>query len=171
MPKWRRNSEFGPGPRTPMDRESRAVFKAKLKLQRRPGRLTLACVQIGHILLEMLGATGQLDPSVETIATLACVNPSTVTRALAMLRDCGFVTWTRRLVRDATMGWRVEQTSNAYALTVPGDTDVQFARAVHFSLLRKNAPQAEQGDETGHASAARQLRLFGLPVPTAWGDV
>jgi hypothetical protein len=39
MPQWRRNSVFGEGPRIPLDREQRAQFRAKLQLQRRPGRL------------------------------------------------------------------------------------------------------------------------------------
>jgi len=58
MPQWRRNSVFGMGRRVPLDRERRAQFRAKLRLQRRPGRLTLAAVQIGRILLDMLGADG-----------------------------------------------------------------------------------------------------------------
>src|ERR1700712_4106037 len=104
MPKWRTGSIFGPGLRIPLDREARAVFKAKLKLARRPGRLTIACIEVAHVLLDMMGADGRLDPSVEMIATRAAVSPSTVTRALAKLRALGFLGWTRRLARDAASG-------------------------------------------------------------------
>jgi hypothetical protein len=110
----------------PLDREQRAQFRAKLLLQRRPGRLTLAAVQIGRIMLDMLGADGQLDPSVVTLAIKAAVHPSTVTRALARLKECGFLDWTRRMRRDLSTGWRSEQTSNAYVLRVPA-CDPQFA--------------------------------------------
>lgn len=170
MPKWRNGSIFGPGARVPLDREARAVFKAKLKLNRRPGRLTIACVEIAHVLLEMMGQDGRLDPSVETIAIKAAVNPSTVTRALARLRELGFLGWTRRLARDAASGWRVAQISNAYVLTVPS-TDVQFAGAVSLLPFKKEAHQKTTNGETLFQSAARQLRTLGAPVPVAWGDV
>ncbi len=58
MPKWRRDSTFGPGKRVPLDREQRAVFKAKLDLAHRPGRLTSSCVLIALKLVGMLGADG-----------------------------------------------------------------------------------------------------------------
>jgi hypothetical protein len=54
MPKWKPGI-FGPGPRMPLDREQRAQFKAKLLLQRRPGRLTIATAAIGRVLVDMLG--------------------------------------------------------------------------------------------------------------------
>jgi DNA-binding MarR family transcriptional regulator len=170
MPKWKGGSIFGTGPRVPLDREQRAQFRAKLKLQRQPGRLTIAAAEIGRILVDMLGAGGQLDPSVATIAARAAVDPSTVTRAMVRLRDCGFLTWTRRLVRDVGTGWRVEQTSNAYVLTVPA-TDMHFALQVSFTHLRKPAVQEKRGGETIFQSAARQLRALGMPVPVSWGDV
>ena len=136
MPRWRRNSIFGLGPRVPLDREQRSQFRAKLLLQRRPGRLTLAAVQIGRILLDMLGADGQLDPSVATLAIRIAVHPSTVTRALARLKECGFLDWTRRMRRDSSTGWRGEQTSNAYVLRVPA-CDPQFAPAANTLKKQK----------------------------------
>ena len=138
MPQWRRNSVFGMGRRVPLDRERRAQFRAKLRLQRRPGRLTLAAVQIGRILLDMLGGDGHLDPSVATLAKKAAVHSSTVTRALARLKECGFLDWTRRMLRDASTGWRSEQTSNAYVLCLPA-CDGQFAPAVNVFKKEKEA--------------------------------
>src|SRR3954447_12001933 len=131
--RWRKNSEFGPGRRVPLDREQRAVFRAKLtfKCFRRVGALTIAAVRVAEILVAMQGKDGRLDPCIETLATRAGVDPSTVVRALARLRECGFVTWVRRLVRD---GSRVEQTSNAYVLAVPG-TDLRFAQAAKPILV------------------------------------
>ena len=40
VPKFHRNSEFGLGRRVPLCREQRAQYRAKLKLQRLPGRIT-----------------------------------------------------------------------------------------------------------------------------------
>jgi hypothetical protein len=167
MPKWRKDSIFGTGPRVPLCRELRAQYRAKLKLQRRPGRLTIAAAEIGRILIDLLGQGGQLDPSVATIAARAAVDPSTVTRALARLRDCGFLTWTRRLARDAASGWAVRQISNAYVLLVPA-SDMQIALPASFIRLRKPAHQKGGGGETIFESAARQLRALGASVPASW---
>ena len=136
MPRWRRNSIFGVGPRVPLDREQRSQFRAKLLLQRRPGRLTLAAVQIGRIMLDMLGADGQLDPSVATLAIKTAVHPSTVTRALTRLKECGFLDWRRRMRRDSSTAWRSEQTSNAYVLRLPA-CDPQFAPAANTLKKQK----------------------------------
>jgi len=153
MPQWRRNSVFGMGRRVPLDRERRAQFRAKLRLQRRPGRLTLAAVQIGRILLDMLGADGRLDPSVATLATKAAVHPSTVTRALARLKECGFLDWTRRMLRDASTGWRSEQTSNAYVLCLPA-CDAQFAPAVN--VFKKEKETGSQWGVRSHRPATAE---------------
>ncbi len=169
MPKWRSASEFGAGRRVPLDREQRAQFRAKLKFQRRPGRLSTTAVEIGRLLADMLGADGRLDPSIEMLARLACVVPSTVVRCLARLKACGFLDWTRRLVRDAITGWRVEQGTNAYVLAVPA-CDVQFAPAVLLIGSKKEeAQQRMPRMESPFQSAARQLRALGRPVPIAWG--
>jgi DNA-binding MarR family transcriptional regulator len=168
MPKWRHDSEFGIGSRVPLCREQRAQFKARLTLARRPGRLTLAAEKIGLVLLHMLGLDGQLDPSVATIAARAAVDPSTVTRSLVRLRELGFLRWTRRLVRDAASHWRVEQTSNAYELTVPAAMCILPEKPCTFVLssrLRRKARtwaggSIEQQDATSYENAARQLQLL-----------
>lgn len=164
MPKWRSDSEFGTGRRVPLDREQRAVIRAKLTFQRKPGRLSSSAVRLAHILLDKLGVDGRLDPSIATLAELARVNASTVVRCLGRLKACGFLEWTRRLVRCAG-GWRVEQTSNAYVLTVPS-SDTHFAPEV----LSRRLKVAESGSGgSSYESAARQLRALGHPVPLEWG--
>ena len=178
MPKWRKDSTFDDGRRVPLDREQRAVFRARLtfKAFRRPGRLTVAAVQVGHILVDKLGADGRLDPSIQTLAILAGVDPTTVTRALDRLRGCGFVTWTRRLSRGADTGWRTEQRSNAYVLHVQAACDVQFAQPVLKRLFKKKAgrqPTSDkairESDQAAREQAARQLVALGRPVPAEWG--
>jgi hypothetical protein len=151
MPKWRRNSIFGPGPRKVMDREARAQFKAKLHLNRRPGRLTIAAANVGRILCDMLGPTGRLDPCHATIAAKAAVCVETVRRALAQLRVFGFLDWTRRLIRAA---WRTEQTSSAYVLTVP--TTASFD-AITLNLS-KPTPLAKCASQ--HSAALRDIQAM-----------
>jgi hypothetical protein len=125
---WHRTSVFGDGPRTPMCRETRAQYKARLHLNRRPGRLTLAAYDVGMELVAILGADGQCDPSQETLAARCAVHVSTVQRSIKLLAAFGFLTWTRRLAR---CGSRVWQTSSAYVLTLPGASFV-------VSLFLKN---------------------------------
>jgi hypothetical protein len=113
--KWHKDSVFGDGPRVPMCRERRAVWKARLDMLERAGRITPAFEKIGRALLRRLGGSGQCDPSHETLAADTGKDPSTVKEALKRLRELGFVWWVRRLIRA---GWRTEQTSNAYVLTL-----------------------------------------------------
>ncbi len=168
MPKWKKNSEFGAGRRVPLDREKRAVFLAKLKLARGPGRLTIAAVEIGRLLVNMLGKDGRLDPSIATLARLAAVNASTVTRALVRLKDCGLISWVRRLVRAADTGWQVEQASNAYVLHP--SSDVHFASPVPSKMIKKTSWLEGSGWETQMASAARQLIALGVVPPMEWAQ-
>ena len=168
MPKWKSDSVFGDGPRVPLDRERRAVFRARLTMRayRRPGRLTQTAVAVGRVLLNMLGQDGRLDPSIATLAHLIAASKSTVVEALDRLRACGFLTWTRRLVRDAKSGWRCEQTSNAYLLTVPGACDTGFASQVipraSKALGTVRTPRAGLSDQDARESAAAQLTALGF---------
>jgi hypothetical protein len=162
------DSIFGPGPRVPLDREQRAQFRAKLRLQRRPGRLTIAAAEVGRVLVEMLGADGRLDPTIERVAALACVHRDTAHEALKQLRAFGFLDWTRRLVRGAATGWRAEQASNAYVLKVPS-CDTEFPAGVLLSVPKKAAREGSGGWESQIAEAARQLAALGFPIPPTWG--
>jgi hypothetical protein len=159
---WHRDSTFGDGPRRPLDREQRAQIKAKLLLQRRPGRLTIAAAQVGRVMVDMLGADGRLDPSLTTIADKARVSVATVKRALVQLRECGFVEWTRRLVRDAAGGWRTAQTTSAYVLAAPA-CEVHFAPLVRLEMIQK-----EKRPLTDVENAARQILAIGGALPDAW---
>jgi hypothetical protein len=140
--RWRKDSIFGDGPRVTLCREQRAQYRAKLHLQRKPGRLTIAAAHIGRILVDSLGQDGRLDPSHATLAARAGVAMATVRRALEQLRCFGFLDWTRRLVRSAGTGWRCEQDSNAYVLQLPS-CEVHFARGVNFLRFKKESRREE----------------------------
>lgn len=171
MPNFHKDSVFGDGPRVPLDRERRAQFRAKVRLQRRPGRLTIATAAVALVLVDMLGADGRLDPTIATLAALACVSVATVKRALADLKAFGFLWWQRRLVRSSGTGWRAEQTSNAYMLRVPS-CEVHFAPQVPNSIFKKGLGRQSEGTEGWEAQvqeATRQLVLLGAPVPAGWG--
>ena len=152
MPFYHHASEFGPGPRTPLDYPTRRLWQARLKLERKPGGLTIGAARVGETLLRLLGDDGRLDPSHDTLATLACVHVNTVRRALVQLRDAGFVRWTRRLIRGPD---GARQTSSAYELTMPGShSGIQVISKVYKKAAPFNAVREQRiADE----NAARQL--------------
>jgi hypothetical protein len=112
---WHRDSVFGDGLRLPLCRERRAVWKARIDLARRAGRVTDGEAYVGQALLKRLGQDGRCDPSHQTLADDSGESVSTVKRALKAFWACGLVNWVRRLWRN---GSRVMQDTNAYLLTL-----------------------------------------------------
>jgi hypothetical protein len=106
---------FGDGHRVPMDRERRAVWKARVEIHRRAGALTDGGSYIALALLKRLGADGRCDPSHQTLADDSGESVDTVKRALKALHKLGMIDWLRRVCRA---GSRVWQTSNSYLLTL-----------------------------------------------------
>jgi len=106
----------------------RILYAAKRfeRVERKPGSRT---GPLGAVALEVLELfvnlvsyrTGQLDPSLETIMRLCRRSKDAVVRALANLRRHGFLDWLRRYVPAdrAGPGPQVQQTSNAYRLSLP----------------------------------------------------
>ena len=107
MPRWRRDSIFGPGQRQRLDRNGRARFRFLTRQHRRVNRLTANDVAVGEV-LSALGDDGRLDLAHNTIAERALCHLATVRRALVRLRGLGLATWVRRLVRGSSTGWRCE---------------------------------------------------------------
>lgn len=112
-PRWHRNSVFGDGLRQPLDRERRAVWRARLVMFRRVRKITPLYEDIGLAMLRRLGIDGRLDPAHATLAEDVGCSPRSVGRAIQAFKKCGLVLYVRRIVRD---GWRTSQTSNSYAL-------------------------------------------------------
>jgi hypothetical protein len=171
---WRKNSQFGPGRRVPLDRERRAVWRARLVMHRRAGRLTALHEDIGLAMLRRLSQEeGRLDPSHATLADDAGASVSTVQRALVALRACGLVDWDRRLVRS---GWRTEQTSNAYALSMGNapvvSCDSQNDRETRKRCLPTTSQPIMQVDPAEHQQAravlARITEQRQASILTAW---
>jgi DNA-directed RNA polymerase specialized sigma54-like protein len=102
----RGTSTFGTGRRVKLDRNARARFKWFVRADCQHNRLSHAGEKIALALVDMLGETGQLDPSYATLGKLTRADVSTVGRCLNRLRELGRVTWERRLRRDAGTSWR-----------------------------------------------------------------
>jgi hypothetical protein len=139
LPRWRRDSIFGPGPRQPHDRDARARLRFLAKQHRTAGRLSASGLDVAEALERLLGQDGRLDPSQAFLAAATGASTRTVGRQLARLRDLGLLFWQRRLERSEG-AWRCEQTSNAYVLT-PADAappcDRHSGRPSRYVRLRR----------------------------------
>lgn len=120
-------SQFGPGPRRPLDREQRARFRFLLTAYRRARRLTPHAELVGNALVKRLSVDGQCDPGHDTIASDVGCCARTVRRALDALKALGLLVWQRRIARA---GWRVEQISNSYFLVPLATANLPEVRAV-----------------------------------------
>lgn len=85
------------------------------------GPLGLIAIKLLRYLVNRLNkATGQLDPSYETMMEKLRVSRDSIWRALDALRRHGFLDWLRRYVpTNSPEGPQVKQTSNAYRLLWP----------------------------------------------------
>ena len=140
---WHRGSVFGDGHRMPMDRERRAVWKARVEIHRRAGRLTDAGSYVALALLRRLGTDGRCDPSHQTLADDSGKSVDTVKRALKAMQKLGMIDWARRVCRE---GSRVWQTSNSYLLWLSqsvfrceGDS-ARETRKVKFNIVLPKEP-------------------------------
>lgn len=171
---WHKGSVYGDGPRQPLCRERRAVWKCRLELHRRAGRITALQAHVALALLKRLGQDGRCDPSHVTLAADAGVSVNTVKRSLRSLATrCGMLTWARRIVRA---GRRVVQTSSAYLLTL-GQVPVagadrcegQSGRGIIKQDLDLPKKRRQMTDGDARMNAVRQLIALGAPIPAAWG--
>jgi hypothetical protein len=154
---WHRGSLFGPGPRRPLDRNDRAKFRYLLDAHRRNRRLTPNGQLVGNALLKRAGTEGQCDPAHATLAADVGCSIRTVKRALMAMRSLGLILWQMRLVR---VDWRVEQTSNAYALTpaeVLPSTECQNGPETISVLVKREPTKLTTAPEIDPVTARQAL--------------
>lgn len=162
MRKWREGSEFGEGERVPLDREQRAVIKARLRMRafNGPGRLTATARLIVPELLGMLGKDGALFPGIATLADRLGKCSDAVRVGLKRLKQLGFLNWTRRLVRH---GDRVRQTSNAYAFRCDTGNQQGFLRSLILPVpLTERSARASAERGSGAAFPAMAPAFLAL---------
>ena len=134
--------------RTPVRRQSRAAGRCEGVFWRRTNRqevrqivlaarrYELRCREpgsrngpLGSVAIEVLELfanlvdfrTGRLDPSIDTLMVKLRRSRDAIVRALKALRSHGFLDWLRRYVPTGNEGRgpQVQQTSNAYRLSLP----------------------------------------------------
>lgn len=114
----------------------------------RNGPLGQVGLQVLALLVHKLNRkTGQLDPSIEFLMVALNRSRDAIVRALKALREHGFLDWLRRYVPTGNeTGPKVQQTSNAYRLSLP-----ERARR----LLGWRACLAPMPDDFTHSRAQR----------------
>ncbi len=128
----------------------------------RNGPLGAVALEVLDLLANLVNAkTGRLDPSLETLMRLLKRSRDAIVRALKALRAHGFLDWLRRYVPTGSEGRgpQVQQTSNAYRLSMP-------ARALR--LLGRLGLPVPLPDDFSHAAemqaAEFKAQMASLPL-------
>lgn len=138
---------------------SRIILAAKRYelTTRQPGARNGALGFVALEVLELFGnliryKTGRLDPSIDYLMQKLRRSRDAIVTALQALRRHGFLDWLRRYVPTGREGRgpQVQQTSNAYRLSLP-------ARALR--LLGRLGQPAPAPDDHTHAQEARAAEL------------
>lgn len=111
-----RGSQFTAGPRSPLTRNERAMWRARVQQARRARLLTPGQEHAALALVKRLGVDGRCDPAYETIGEDSATSERTARRAVERLVALGMLHVTRRMVRVGQ--WGCTQTSNAYQLLI-----------------------------------------------------
>lgn len=120
----------------------------------RNGALGFVALEVLELFANLVSfKTGQLDPSLEFLMRKLRRSKDAIHRALKALRAHGFLDWLRRYVPTDGEGGRgpqVQQTSNAYRLSLP-----ERAR----QLLGRWAMPSPVPDDFAHAQAAQAAEI------------
>lgn len=176
--------------RTPVRKQSRAAGKCEAVFWRRTNsqdvrkivlaarRYELAGRQpgsrngpLGGVAIELLELfanlvnfrTGRLDPSIETLMRYLRRSRGAIVRALKALRQHGFLDWLRRYIPTGNQGRgpQVQQTSNAYRLSLP-------ERALRLLGRMGIAPPPPEPSHERIGVVRRWRQFLGAGARTAW---
>lgn len=125
-----------------------ATMQAKGK-GARVGALGGVGLEVLRYLTRLIGKDGRLDPSIDFLMRKLGRSRDAIVRALKALRAHGFLDWLRRYVATGNegRGVQVQQTSNAYRLSLP-----ERARR----LLGRMMGECPLPDDFAHARAAQE---------------
>lgn len=127
----------------------------------RNGALGSVALEVLDYLTRLIGRDGRLEPSLDFLMRKLRRSRDAIHRALKALRQHGFLDWLRRYVPTGNegRGVQVQQTSNAYRLSLP-----ERARR----LLGRMMGDCPLPDDFAHARAAQEAeaaaRIASLPM-------
>jgi hypothetical protein len=129
---------------------------------------------LGHVALEVLELlanlvdfrTGRLDPSLDYLKGKLKRSKDAIVRALANLRTHGFLDWLRRYVPTGNEGAgpRVQQTSNAYRLSLPARAVRLMGRLLQEPPLPDDFVAAQDLRKAEIAAHRASLSMAELPL-------
>ena len=127
----------------------------------RSGPLGFVAIEVLELFANLVSyKTGRLDPSLDYLMRKLKRSKDAIVRALKALRTHGFLDWLRRYVPTGNEGRgpQVQQTSNAYRLSLP-------ARALR--LLGRLGQPAPAPDDFSHAQAmhAAAIEAYKATLP------
>lgn len=111
--------------------------------------------------------TGRLDPSIEYLMDRLERSRGAIVRALTALRDHGFLDWLRRYVPTGEQGARgpqVQQTSNAYRLSLPKRAAAAIARYLRGGLVPDDHSHRQEMQAAEIEAHKATLSLAELPL-------
>ncbi|MGI2036380.1 helix-turn-helix domain-containing protein [Rhizobium panacihumi] len=123
---------------------------------KQPGKRT---GPLGTIALEILEyfanivdfKTGRLDPSIDTLQERLCRSRGAIVDALKALRAHGFIDWLRRYIPTHNeSGPQVQQTSNAYKLSIPARAKALLGKYGKAAPAPEDATQRQEERQEAH---------------------
>lgn len=109
--------------------------------------------------------TGRLDPSYDWIMAKTRRSRPAVCRALAALRRHGFLDWLRRYVPTGNeQGPQVQQTSNAYRLSLPARAAVLLGRYFQPAPLPDDHRQRIEEQDALRKAHEQSLSMAEMPL-------
>lgn len=130
-------------------------FEMLARMRERRARSRKKNGELGYVAIAVLRAllfryqdfrTGQIDPALDTIAHYTGHSVAAVHAAIKRLRTHGFLQWLRRYIhtgREGVRGPQVEQTSNAYQVTLPKRLNVPMAPPPDDDVQRRRMEAAD----------------------------
>lgn len=128
----------------------------------RYGALGSVALEVLDYLTRLIGKDGRLEPSLDFLMRKLKRSRGAIHRALKALRQHGFLDWMRRYVPTGNegRGVQVQQTSNAYRLSLPDRARRLLGRMMGDSPLPDDFAHARaaQAAEIEHQQAALPMR-------------
>lgn len=138
---------------------------------RQPGARSGALGSIALELLELFSnlvdfRTGRLEPSLDTLMRMLKRSRDAISRALKALRAHGFLDWLRRYIPTGNEGRgpQVQQTSNAYRLSLPRRALQLLGRYAQPTPEPEDSNQARQSRTAEIETHRRSLPLAERPL-------
>lgn len=149
-------------------RAAKVYDRTHKKAGRKNGALGSVAIEVLELMYGVIDRrSGRLDPSIDYMMRKLRRSRDAIVRALANLKQHGFLEWIRRTVpvdNPGECGPQVKQISNAYRLDLPAKV-----RALVALIRRAGAPTPDDdAQRRAQDKAATEEMIEGLPTQEKW---